>query len=177
MKTVPGITVRPLEESDFQAFLDVQSVALRSSPEVFGSDYDWFDALSMLSKDQRYAKYMHYPYRYLLGAFSAQGELHGMIGFSTDKSRSKIRHKSKIWGMYVAPEMRGKGLATLLVGSVVDTARDIECELIQLAVGTQNVASYQLYLRSGFSVYGTEAKAMLVDDVFVDEYLMVKFLR
>ena len=177
MTTIPGITIRPLEESDFQAFLNVQSEALQSAPEVFGSDYDWFDALSMLSKDQRYAKYLHFPYRYLLGAFTAEGELVGMIGFSNDKSRSKIRHKSKIWGMYVAPEMRGKGLATLLVTSIVQTARDIDCELIQLAVGTQNVASYQLYLRNGFIVYGTEAKAMLVDDVFVDEYLMVKFLR
>lgn len=172
-----GATLRPLEEGDFPAFLNIQRDALRNAPEVFGSDYDWFDALSILSKEQRYEKYMFFPHRYLLGAFNGDGEIIGMIGFSNDKNRSKVRHKGQIWGMYVVPEMRGKGLATQLVNSVVETAREIECELIQLSVGTRNVASYELYLRTGFSVYGTEARAMKVDEEYVDEYLMVKFLR
>jgi len=172
-----GISIRPLEEGDFSAFLDIQRDALRNAPEVFGSDYDWFDALSILSKEQRYEKYMFYPHKYLLGAFAEDGSIVGMIGFSNDKNRSKIKHKGQIWGMYVVPELRGKGLATALVNSVVETAREIDVELIQLAVGTRNVASYELYLRSGFSVYGTEARAMKVDEEYVDEYLMVKFLR
>lgn len=172
-----GTTIRPLDEGDFQAFLDIQRDALRNAPEVFGSDYDWFDALSILSKEQRYQKYLFYPHKYLLGAFDRDGQIVGMIGFSVDHNRSKVRHKGKIWGMYVVPEMRGKGIATDLVQSVLETAQEIDVELIQLSVGTRNVASYELYLRSGFTVYGTEARAMKVDEEYVDEYLMVKFLR
>ena len=172
-----GMTVRPLDEGDFQAFLGIQKDALRHAPEVFGSDYDWFDSLSILSKEQRFQKYLFFPHRFLLGAFDDEGAIVGMIGFSTDHNRSKVKHKAKIWGMYVVPEMRGKGIATSLVNSVIETARELDVELIQLSVGTRNTESYQLYLRSGFSVYGTEARAMKVDEEYVDEYLMVKFLR
>jgi RimJ/RimL family protein N-acetyltransferase len=79
--------------------------------------------------------------------------------------------------MYVRPTHRGKGLASDLVNTVLTSAQDIGCELIQLAVGTRNEASYSLYLRMGFTVYGTEARAMKIDDEYVDEYLMVKFFR
>jgi RimJ/RimL family protein N-acetyltransferase len=169
--------IRPLEIDDFGAFLEIQRDALIHAPEVFGSDYDWFEALSILSKEQRYEKYMNFPYQYLLGAVDEEGQIMGMIGFSSDHNKAKTRHKGKVWGMYVRPTNRGKGLASDLVNTVLTSAQDIGCELIQLAVGTRNEASYSLYLRMGFTVYGTEARAMKIDDEYVDEYLMVKFFR
>ena len=172
-----GMMLRALEDVDFQLFLDIQSDALRNAPEVFGSDYEWFEALSILSKEQRFEKYMMFPYKYLLGAFTVEGVLVGMIGFSNDRNRSKIRHKAQIWGLYVLPENRGSGIACALVRSVVETAQEIGVELIQLSVSTRNTESYALYLRSGFVVYGTEVRAMKVQSDYIDEYLMVKFLR
>ncbi len=168
--------IRPLEAADFQAFLEIQRYALLNAPEVFGSDYDWFDALSILSKEQRYEKYMFFPYQYLLGALEATGNVIGMVGFSCEHTRSKIKHKGRIWGMYVLPEYRGRGVATNLLNSVINTARDIDVELIQLSVSNKNKDSYSLYLRHGFSVYGMEARALKVGDQYVDEYLMVNFL-
>lgn len=172
-----GMLLRPLEDVDFPSFIALQSDALKNAPEVFGSDYEWFEALSILSKEQRYEKYMMFPYRYLLGAFTSEGVLVGMIGFSNDKNRSKVRHKAQIWGLFVSPEHRGMGIASALVQSVVETAQEIGVELIQLAVSTRNSDSYALYLRSGFVVYGTEVRAMKIDQGYIDEYLMVKFLR
>jgi ribosomal protein S18 acetylase RimI-like enzyme len=172
-----SFTVRPLEIDDFNAFLDIQRDALLHAPEVFGSDYDWFDALSILSKEQRFERYMNFPYQYLLSAFAEDGSLMGMIGFSSDHTLAKTRHKGKVWGMYVKPDCRGQGIASALVESVLLTAQEIGCELIQLSVGTRNEASYSLYLRMGFTVYGTEAHAMKIGDDYVDEYLMVKFFR
>ena len=60
---------------------------------------------------------------------------------------------------------------------MVETAQEIGVELIQLSVSTRNTESYALYLRSGFVVYGTEVRAMKVQSDYIDEYLMVKFLR
>jgi RimJ/RimL family protein N-acetyltransferase len=171
------MTIRPLEIDDFSAFLNIQRDALLNAPEVFGSDYDWFDALSILSKEQRYEKYMNFPYQYLLGAIDEKGAIVGMIGFSSEHMQAKTRHKGKIWGMYVTPEQRGKGLASQLVQTVLSAAQDIGCEQIQLSVSTRNTASYSLYLRIGFTVYGTESHAMKIGDEYVDEYLMVKFFR
>ena len=109
---------------DFPAFLDIQREALVQAPEVFGSDYVWFEGLSVLSKEQRYERYVNYPYRYMLGAVGDDGQIVAMIGYSGDDT-SKLRHKGRIWGLYVRTDARGKGLATLLVKSVLDGARDV----------------------------------------------------
>lgn len=173
-----NVTIRPLDDSDFTEFLEIQRIALEQSPELFGSDYDWFNSISLLSKEQRFEKYQNFPYAYLLGAVNADGSIVGMIGFSCDHHQTKLKHKGRVWGMYVLPEARGHGLATSLLTTAIDTARDVSgCELIQLAVSTQNRSAYELYLRLGFVVYGTEMHAMKVGDAYVDEYLMVKFLR
>jgi len=173
-----GITIRPLEEADFTGFLEIQRIALANSPDVFGSDYEWFNSISILSKEQRYEKYLNYPYTFLLGAVREDGAVVGMVGYSSDPVLSKTRHKCRTWGLFVTNEYRGQGVAKRLLESILEIARDIVgCEQIQLSVSTQNEASYQLYLRHGFNVYGTEVHAMKIGDEYVDEYLMVKFLR
>lgn len=174
---ISGLTIRPLEINDFAAFLAIQKDALINAPEVFGSDYDWFDNLSILNKEQRYERFMFFPYQYLLGAVDVNGEIAGMIGFSCEHTRSKVKHKGKIWGMYVKPEFRRQGIASFLVRSVVSTAEEIGCEQIQLTVSTDNHDSHGLYLRLGFTVFGMESHAVRVGDGYVDEYHMVKFLR
>lgn len=173
----PELTIRPLEIDDFATFLDIQREALLQSPELFGSDYEWFESLSILSKEQRYEKYMNFPYQYILGAVDDEGNIAGMIGYSSEDS-SKTRHKGTVWGLFVRPEFRGKGIATIMVMSVLETAQDLlDVEQVQLAVSTHNEASYGLYLRLGFKVFGTELHAMKIGDSYVDEYHMVKFLK
>ncbi|MCO6466192.1 MAG: GNAT family N-acetyltransferase [Bradyrhizobiaceae bacterium] len=169
--------IRPLESADFAAFLDIQGDALKNAPEIFGSDYDWFDSLSILSKEQRYEKFVLFPYQYLLAAVSADRTILGMVGFSCDHHLTKLRHKGRIWGLYVRPAVRGHGIASALVRNVIMAAEEIGCEQIQLSVSTNNKDSYSLYLRLGFSVYGTESHAVKLQDGYVDEYLMSKFLR
>ncbi len=168
--------IRPLEIDDFPSFLDIQREALVQAPEVFGSDYDWFEGLSILSKEQRFERYLNYPYQYTLGAVDDSGRIIAMIGYSGNET-SKLRHKGRIWGLYVRNDARGKGLATTLVKTVLDTAREVVgVEQVQLAVSTQNTATYGLYLRLGFTVYGTEVGAMKIGDSYVDEFLMSKHL-
>lgn len=174
----PPVVLRPLETEDFQSFLDIQGLALQTSPEVFGSDYDMFESLSVLSKEQRFEKYINFPYQYLLGAFTDDGILVGMVGFSCDYQQTKTRHKGRTWGLFVQSEYRGKGIATILLQEVIKTSSEIVGnEQIQLTISTQNTESFALYLRLGFVVFGTERHSMKVNDSFIDEYYMVKFLR
>ncbi len=170
------MTIRPLEFEDFQAFLEIQRLALLQAPEVFGSDYNWFENLSVLSKEQRFEQYLNFPYQYILGAVETNGSISGMVGYS-GSDLNKLRHKGRLWGLFVLPEQRGRGIASELIKSVLDTARELlDVEQVQLAVSTHNQASYGLYLRLGFAVYGTEVRALKIGSEYVDEYLMVKHL-
>lgn len=175
--TNPNLTIRPLEIGDFPAFVEIQREALVQAPEVFGSDHHWFESLSLLSKGQRFERYINFPYQYLLAAVDEQGRIAGMMGYSGNHGQVKLRHRSRIWGLFVLEEFRGAGVATDLVTTIIQTARDLlSVEQIHLTVSTANTASYGLYLRLGFSVYGTESRAIKVESGYVDEYLMVKFL-
>ncbi len=169
--------IRPLEVEDFTAFVDIQRHALLNAPEVFGSDYEWFQNLSVLLKEQRFELFVNFPYQFVLGAMTPSGEIAAMVGFSCEYARSKVKHKGRLWGLYVRPEYRHQGLATKLVTAIITTAQDVVgCEILQLSVSTHNQASFALYLRLGFIVYGTELHAMKIDNTYVDEYLMHRML-
>ena len=78
--------------------------------------------------------------------------------------------------MYVRPEARGTGLASALVRSLIEHARE-HVEQIQLTVVSNNPRARRFYQRMGFSEYGLEKKALKFNGVYFDEILMVKFLN
>ncbi len=168
---------RPLEEEDFTEYLHLQEEALQNSPELFGSDYVSYQSISLLNKEQLFEQFLNYPYNFLLACYNEQNKAIGMIGFSSKKDKSHIRHKADIWGLYVKPEYRTKNIATTLIQQVVQSAKDnLGTEQILLKVAVPNTKAYSLYLKLGFLVYGTEIRALKVEDQYVDEYLMIKLL-
>jgi ribosomal protein S18 acetylase RimI-like enzyme len=76
----------------------------------------------------------------------------------------KLRHKSVLWGMYVRPKARGRGLAAALVQQVVEHARTL-VEEICLSVVASNAAACRLYRAAGFQEYGLERRAIKVGSV------------
>jgi ribosomal protein S18 acetylase RimI-like enzyme len=62
----------------------------------------------------------------------------------------RIGHKGVLWGMYVRPEARGTGLATALIGSLIEHAREHVAQ-IQLTVVSSNPRARRFYQRMGFS--------------------------
>ena len=49
-------------------------------------------------------------------------------------------------------------------------------EQINLCVVSDNIKAKKLYKSFGFLTYGTEQKAMKIDNRYLDEYLMVLYL-
>jgi ribosomal protein S18 acetylase RimI-like enzyme len=113
-------------------------------------------------------------------AFMASVQRDGLIGLAIvgfqPLEGPKIAHKGVLWGMYVRPEARGTGLATALVGSLIEHARE-HVEQIQLTVVSNNPRARRFYQRMGFSEYGLEKKALKYNGVYFDEVLMVRFLN
>lgn len=168
---------RPLEVEDFETYLQLQEEALQNSPELFGSDFVSYQAISKLSKEQLFEQFLDYPYNFLLACFNSVNKPIGMIGFSSKKDKTNLRHKAEIWGLYVKPEYRKNNIATSLIQHLVQSAKDnLGTEQILLKVAVPNSKAYSLYLKLGFLVYGTEIRALKVGDQYVDEYLMIKLL-
>jgi RimJ/RimL family protein N-acetyltransferase len=103
-------------------------------------------------------------------------ELVGLAGCFRMEGR-KNAHKTLIWGMYVAPEARGRGTGRALLDAAIARARAWPgVEQVQLAVMTANAPARALYVSAGFEVFGLERRALKVGDRYVDEEHMVLHL-
>jgi ribosomal protein S18 acetylase RimI-like enzyme len=99
-----------------------------------------------------------------------------MAGFWRDQNR-KERHKGHIWGVFVAPAQRGKGVGRALIGAILDRARNLPGLVqVQLVVSTKATEARNLYSSYGFRSFGVEPQALMVNSHYVDEEHMVLFL-
>jgi ribosomal protein S18 acetylase RimI-like enzyme len=93
------------------------------------------------------------------------------------ESRKKARHKATLFGMYVAPGFRGRGIGDALLRHVVAVARrDRELTQIVLTVTDTNARATALYRRAGFASFGVEPRAIRVDGVCYGKNHMILLL-
>lgn len=115
-----------------------------------------------------------------MGAFLSEAgreALVGMLGLDRDR-RAKRRHRAKVWGMYVDPSARGRGVGQALVDEIVSRARRTPgIEQLYLTVMADNGSAQRLYERAGFAVYGRAPRAMILDGKGYDEHLLWLDLR
>ncbi len=159
--------IRLLTPDEAALYRDIRLEGLQRDPDAFASTFERENAMPLSWFAERIAK------GNVLGAF-ARGELLGVAGYWPQEGE-KERHKATLWGMYVRSSARGAGLGERLIEAVVEhTAGRIE--QLQLGVATGNSAALRLYIRTGFSEYGREMKALKHDGRYIDEILMVRFL-
>lgn len=93
------------------------------------------------------------------------------------ESTVKRRHVAGIWGVYVTPAARGRGLARRVVAAAIETARTWEgVRSVQLSVSANSPAARHVYESLGFVAWGREPGALLVDGVLYDEVHMARAL-
>lgn len=168
------MTVRPLAPADAEAFRALRLRGLREAPEAFGSTFEeevgrplqvTADGLAGATGSS------------VLGAFDEDGALVGIGGVHRE-GRRKARHRAGIWGMYVAPEARGRGLGRALLQALVEHARGMEgVHRLELGVTTTNTAARALYLAFGFVPYGVQPDAYRSGGQSWDTQLMTLALR
>lgn len=165
-KTIAGhLDIRLLKnEEDWLAFQDLRLAALQEHPEAFGSSYEEESIMSAESFKEGYKKCE------IFGAF-IEHDFVGCAGFFV-QSPIKMCHRGVLFSMYVAPTHRNKGIANLLVKTVIDHAKKCVLQL-HATVVTSNQSALNLYEKNGFVIYGTEPRSLKIDSHFFDEHMMV----
>ena len=161
MPDVPPIVIRALSESDAEIFRPLRLRALREEPESFSMSPEESGTVEKLENSDE---------SFILGAFTP--ELVATVGFFRHKGR-KSRHKGSVWGVYVAPEARGQGLARKLMVALIARASTIpDLEQLTISVATINEAAQRLYLSLGFKSYGIEPRALKIEGRYLDEQFL-----
>ena len=165
--------IRRLLPPDAAAFLALRLASLRDCPTAFSSSFEEERDTPLATIEARFAPGSG---RNLFGVFAGD-DLAGFVGVGREDSL-KTRHKAFIRGMYVAPAHRGKGLGRQLLEHAMAFSAGMEgVRQVLLTVTAGNDTALAMYEALGFSVYGREPRALLVDGVYYDDLHMVRELE
>lgn len=147
------------------------------------------ETLDIVAKEHLYLEMFEAPSLEKVSGFqSSLIEMNGPICYAVHNDRvvgwcdvfpeSNPRHCHRgNLGMGLIPEFRGLGLGSQLLSFVIDHAKKIGLEKIELQVYTSNVAAIALYKKFGFEQEGVIKNSRKVDGQYLDSLLMAKFLR
>ncbi|MFC3807094.1 GNAT family N-acetyltransferase [Terrabacter sp. MAHUQ-38] len=136
-------TVRP---DEWQSHRDVRLEMLRDAPDAF-----WFTYADEAVYDEADWR-ERIEGAWLVQARDDEGIL-GTAGLGSHWEPERAT-TATLFGMYVAPRARGRGVGEALVRAVLDEARRMGKSQVVLEVTSSNPAAEQLYARCGFERTG-----------------------
>ena len=154
--------VRRLHESDAAAYHALRIRALREHPDAFTSSFEEEQGRPLAWAEARLRDDAFRPHDFFLGAF-ADGALAGIVGLQ-GRYRPKERHNATVVGMFVAPELAGRGLGRALMNELLARSRALaDLSQLDLTVTEANHAAQALYAGCGFTVFGRQPNAIRLD--------------
>jgi len=162
--------IRKVTENDAESLWKLRLFALETDPISFGEAPEELRKMSV----EEYASRLRAgdAGNFVFGAFEGEAMV-GMTGFYREAGM-KRRHKGWIWGVFVAPSARGKGMGRALVAKVIETAKALPgLRCLLLTVSTTQDAAIKVYQGLGFRSYGIEPGALMVGERFIDEHHMI----
>lgn len=171
------ITVERIRIEQFPAWWELRLHALRDHPDAFGQPFAEAERLSPNEAEGQFRTGWDGGDNRTFGAFDPGGSPLGMIGV-TRETRQKNTHRVSIWGVYVIPEARGRGVSGKLLDRALDYARGLPGVLqVHLTVASHNRSAVRSYQRAGFIRCGRIPRVdILPDGTTIDDDLMVLML-
>ena len=162
-----NISIKQLTENDWREFSQVRLTALQTDPKVFGSNYEkesqkteaeWRSRLQ--AKDN--AIFLLYENETTIG----------MTCVSIDRD-DPTRKTALLWGSWLAPHFRGKGLSELMYQTRIDWAKaQPTVEKIIVSHRASNLASKYANQKHGFDLTHKTGKVwddgMTEDEIFYE---------
>jgi RimJ/RimL family protein N-acetyltransferase len=165
--------VRVLGIDDATAFQAIRLRGLQQYPSAFASSYEEESSTPVAVVAERLAAKEDSA---IFGAFEGE-QLVGVVGLQREQMR-KLAHKAFIWGMFVEPSVRKRGVGQQLVTHALSFAgKTLHVRQVNLGVNANNIAAIALYKSLGFEQFGFERGFLLVAGELHDEIQMVRVLQ
>lgn len=151
---MPAPFLRALTPDDAPAYRALRLAGISELPQAFCITHALESSLPLGQISQRL---QHTPLQRIFGIFN-DAQLIAMAGLRREPI-AVVHDKATLWGVYVAPQARGKGLGRQLIQAAIDHACTIpELARLRLAVAHDNQAALSLYLGCGFVLDETAAQ-------------------
>jgi ribosomal protein S18 acetylase RimI-like enzyme len=172
------MNLRLLTATDAESFWHLRLEALRNDPASFADSTEEHQSTTVETARERLSS-GDPATNFVVGMFE-EGRLTATAGFYRSH-HNKERHKGHIWGVYVRPESRGKGVARALMQEIIRRARSINGLEQVLLVASTHLPARKLYESLGFQAYGVEPHSLKIitktGTEYVDDVLMVLDIR
>jgi ribosomal protein S18 acetylase RimI-like enzyme len=153
------LIVRVLSSPDAAAFRELRLQALAEDPATFASTYEDERDTPLAVVAERIAPAQD---RAIVGAFDGP-DLVGLAAWHREETEG-LEHQGFVWGVFVAPSHRGRGLARRLMRRVIGLARRAQgiTELTLIAYA-DNGHALALYESLGFVIHGRQPTGSGID--------------
>lgn len=161
------VLIREANPNDVARYRELRLEALLDSPTAFSADYQMNLNHPMSFWEGR----LTFDEHGILFVAEHENTLIGMTGIRKGET-PKTKHGAYVWGVYVRPAWRGLHIAEALIQSCAYWARERHVVILKLGVMANNESAIRCYKRCGFTVYGTEPRALFYEGQYYDEFLM-----
>lgn len=173
LKNGQSCLLRSASEEDSQSFIHYLK-QIYSETEFMTRYEDEFE-ISVEDEKDFIAATIKNPHALLLAAF-LDGRLVASANLSGVSTFVKSRHRAGL-GISVAKEFWNSGFGSVLLSELIDAAKTMGFEQLELEVVAENERAIALYKKFGFVTYGTREGAFKFrDGTYHAEHLMMKTL-
>jgi len=154
---------------DAAVLRELRLEALQNRPIAFASDYEEESQFPLSRTEEQLSDQTGNA----VFVAVVDSRLIGMTGIGQYR-HTKEKHNGIIWGVYVQPAWRGKGISGQMIEACIGWAKDRSVKFVRLGVAAVNTSALNSYIRAGFRVYGVEPQILFYEGAYYDELLMVR---
>lgn len=171
LKDGRSVIVRAIKEEDAEGVLEYYDIISKESDFLsFGSEGPGLTLEGERELIKRYKEKRSFNLIFEIG-----GEIAGLTSITVREDRVRLHHYS-VLGISALKKYWGFGLGNIMMDATIAEAKKRGLVKINLEVRVDNTVGINLYKKFGFEVEGKIKKALLINGVYYDNYLMGKEL-